>query len=657
MFLIENPIGNLQLDKQLTSASIKFKLYNQNFIVKIGQLGFIAMLLFGFLQSAAQKTCDCPEFSKFNKEKRDTAFKKTETERIKGLLVSENIICRAKAYEIIGDNYTKNKSFDSAAFLLKKAEELYKRYGCPEEVYINCNSKWFGLYFDQGKFKESLAYLYQNLPITKRINNAYEYAFCLLDIARVFCLTNQPAKGAAYARLAMPEIEKVTDLFLKAYLCFNLANRFIIYANEVPNTKGLDTAAKYALLAIALGKQSNNLMAVNTGYYQLGAIGYYTKDYLTAIRFADSSLRISKLLDNHNMIAGSFFDMADSYLEMGNLKEARRLADSSLFYNKLYRHPEFIAEAYSLITDIALRGNNYKDAVISMQNEKLINDSLHSVENSKAINELEQKYNKAQNESKIKDLSRQKQLYLLLALAGLLAVAAIAFFLRQQQLKHKKNILETEQRLNRARMNPHFFFNALTTLQKFALRDNDGQAMASNLSKFSNIMRETLESTYKEYVTIEQEIDFLNEYLEVQKIRFPQTFSYEVMADKDLDIDDLQIPAMIIQPFVENSIEHGFVGVDYAGKISVHFTKDDKELLIQITDNGKGLNTIAKDNNEHISRASQIIKDRIYLLNIKLKTKAGFSIDNAHYPAGNSFGNGVIVKIHLPLLYKNQTNT
>ena len=70
--------------------------------------------------------------------------------------------------------------------------------------------------------------------------------------------------------------------------------------------------------------------------------------------------------------------------------------------------------------------------------------------------------------------------------------------------------------------------------------------------------------------------------------------------------------------------------------------------MIQINDNGKGLNTVAKENNEHISRASQIIKDRIYLLNIKLKTKAGFSIDN------NSTGNGVIVKIHLPLLYKDQ---
>ena len=147
-------------------------------------------------------------------------------------------------------------------------------------------------------------------------------------------------------------------------------------------------------------------------------------------------------------------------------------------------------------------------------------------------------------------------------------------------------------------------------------------------------------------MTVEQEIDFLNEYLDVQKIRFPKKFTYDITASKELEANDIMIPAMIIQPFVENAIEHGFTGIDYPGNINISFGAAGKDLQIEIIDNGKGLLHGIKENNEHISRASQIIKDRIYLLNIKLKTKASFSIDNG------SDGKGVVVKINLPLLYK-----
>ncbi|MBC7874695.1 MAG: histidine kinase, partial [Ferruginibacter sp.] len=280
------------------------------------------------------------------------------------------------------------------------------------------------------------------------------------------------------------------------------------------------------------------------------------------------------------------------------------------------------------------------------ENARAITDSIRNVEKTKQVTELERKYSQAKNEKTIEELAQQKRIYLLLALAGLFGLAALAFFIRQQSLKNKQKILEAEQRLNRARINPHFFFNALASLQAFALQENDGKALASNLSKFSHIMRETLESTYKEYITIEQEKDFLNEYLELQKMRFPQKFTYAITMDGNIDEDDMMLPSMILQPFVENSIEHGFSGISYPGNVTLQFSKEANDLLITITDNGKGLVTAVKEQNEHISRASQIIKDRIYLLNVKLKTRARFSIDN------NEVGKGVVVKIHLPVLYK-----
>lgn len=123
-------------------------------------------------------------------------------------------------------------------------------------------------------------------------------------------------------------------------------------------------------------------------------------------------------------------------------------------------------------------------------------------------------------------------------------------------------------------------------------------------------MRETLESTYKDYVTIEQETDFLNEYLELQLARFADKFTYSIKADANLEPAETLLPAMILQPFVENSIEHGFKGIGYKGHLSIAF-KRVTYLGIFITDNGRGLADSPIEKNGHISRAMQMIRDRL----------------------------------------------
>ena len=170
--------------------------------------------------------------------------------------------------------------------------------------------------------------------------------------------------------------------------------------------------------------------------------------------------------------------------------------------------------------------------------------------------------------------------------------------------------------------------------------------LASRLSQFSDVMRKTLESTYQEYTTIEQEMQFLNQYLEIQKNRYPIAFDFSIEAKEDVEIDELLIPPMIIQPFVENSIEHGMASIDWKGHISIRFEKRADELYVEVLDNGKGLQAEKVEKNEHISRASEIIKDRIYLLATKVKSKARFTIGKP------PDGTGVLVAIYLPLLYK-----
>jgi len=575
---------------------------------------------------------------------------KSKAEIYAEVIKEKSKICQAIAAELSGEiAMLKINNLDSAEIYLIKAEELYKKTGCTEGVLMNTYKQRFQVYWSRSDFPNAQEYALKFLRSAELEDNTYQQAMANTMIAITFYKTNQFDKGVGFTDKAAELLPTISDLHKKQNILYFLSVRYMTHYLNTQSKSSIEKSLKYNLQHLALSKELKDTTQFSRSYFNLSGTEEESKNWNKSMAYLDSGYLFIDKTDSIDLY-DYHVNKASLFLELKNYKAASLYADSALFFVLKTAHETDMAVCYNLISRIAKAKGDYKRAFEYSELEKVIKDSISNVDKTQAVAEIEKKYNQAKNENTIKDLDTKKQLYLFLAITGLLTALAIGFFLRQQSLKHKKNILETEQRLNRARMNPHFFFNALTTLQKFALRENDGQAMASNLSRFSNIMRDTLESTYKEYVTIEQEMDFLNEYLEVQKIRFPQTFSYEVMADQDLDIDELQIPAMIIQPFVENSIEHGFVGVDYPGKVTVNFTSEKKELLIQITDNGKGLLTTVKENNEHISRASQIIKDRIYLLNIKLKTKAGFSIDN------NSTGNGVTVKIHLPLLYKDLKN-
>lgn len=501
-------------------------------------------------------------------------------------------------------------------------------------------------YFTRGDFAKAQEYSFILLQWAEKGNDPYEEANACTMIAHLLNNANQAVKGIEYTRRAVRLLPRITEPAKKVDLFAKLSKRYLWHYQDTHTQGSLDSSGLFSRLTIAISNQEGFTSLLALAYNNLQGVEWEKGNLDKALAYLDSGKAYLDPAQTADMRV-YFFDKADILLEQKKISAARKEIDSAIRYALVNGNQALLSETYSLAATIAKEQEDYKSAYEYHKKATSLNDSIQNAEKIRIVTELEKKYDQSQNENRIKDLDKKRQLYLLLAIAGLLAATAIAFYLRQQSLKHKKDILETEQRLNRARMNPHFFFNALSAMQKFAVQEKDGQALATNLSRFSKIMRETLESTYKEYVTIEQEFDFLQEYLEVQTMRFPGKFTYTLEADPELAIDDLLIPSMILQPFVENSIEHGFSGIGYKGVLTIHFGMDKKELIISIVDNGKGIGSEPRETNDHISRASQIIRDRIYLLNIKLKSRAGFRIDN------NPGGQGVMVSIHLPILYKN----
>ena len=610
------------------------------------------LLLLGILsKNGYAQFCNYPEY-----ESHKLLRNKNENEKkifLNELENSSNIVCHAKRFELLAQDMLEHaelQKFEVVDSLLQKALKIYTEKKCPEEYYLQYYLLLSLYYHNQGKYEQSVATSLKYLPIAEANSRYYEQAICYTMLSSCFNRTKRSGKGLEFAQRAVKLLEKIVDKHEKSEVLSKISSRYLWRFQDTDAKELLDSAFIFSNEQLNLAKQMNDTSMLISAYNRMNGISYENHNYITALKYIDSSIRLFRTNKDNNMKATTYGDKANILMELKNFSEAKRFADSSLHYHKLNNHPEQISNVYALLYQINMGAENYKSAVENMNNYHDIRDSIIAVDRAKSISELELKYNKVKDEKTILELAQEKRIYLLLAIAGLLALVTLIFFIRQISLKSKQTILETEQRLNRARMNPHFFFNALSSLQTFALQGNDGKSIAVNLSKFSHIMRETLESTYKEYVSIEEETDFLNKYLELQKMRFPQKFSYQIESAATIEIDEILIPSMVLQPFVENSIEHGFTGIDYSGDIKINFTVIDKELSITIADNGKGFGNTEKESNNHISRASQIIKDRIYLLNKKLKTNARFSIINNHPQKG------VTVSIVLPLLNKHEVD-
>ncbi|MBL0270729.1 MAG: histidine kinase [Chitinophagaceae bacterium] len=600
---------------------------------------FILPLLLLKVSFSNAQTCHCTELE---------ADKEIS---IATLLSSKTDFCTAKGFEKLASQFLDEKKLDSAAHYLGLAETLFQKEACKTAQWITIYKLRSALHFSLAEYEKALDYSLKMLALSQEKGNKEEEAELLLGISQIFARLKQLEKGLTYVRQSLPLIETLQPGPSKVDLLNKAGSRFYFFFQDTKSVPLYDSAKLYFTLALQIAKTINYKKGMQVSYNKMNSLAYQQKNFELSLRYIDSSIALSEPGKINNTIATSFGDKGNILLKLGRFREAKKWADSCLYYNQELKFPPLIANAYSLVAEIADSLGDFASAYHALYLEKKITDSLNTAENAKAVTEVEKKYIQAKNEKTIRELNQQKQIYALLAIAGLLAAGIIAFYLRQQSLKNRQKILETEQRLNRARMNPHFFFNALTALQRFAMKENNGVALASSLSKFSHIMRETLESSYKEYVTIRQELEFLKEYLEIQKMRFPSTFNYSLMIDGELDAGDTLIPSMIIQPFIENSIEHGFAAINYPGELRVDFKQENKLIKIEITDNGQGLSSPGSRQNEHISRASQIIKDRIYLLNIKLKSKAAFSIDN------NKNGPGVSVLIQLPLLYQHENTT
>lgn len=184
----------------------------------------------------------------------------------------------------------------------------------------------------------------------------------------------------------------------------------------------------------------------------------------------------------------------------------------------------------------------------------------------------------------------------------------------EQKTSINKQLAELKLKALHAQMNPHFIFNALNSIQHFVLSRDDEQA-SMYLMKFAKLMRLVLESSINDEIPLEDEIRSIGLYLDLEQLRMNNSFEFKIDVDMDADPYDLLIPTMVIQPYVENAVIHGLSDKASGGRLDISFCIVNQKLQCVITDNGPGINHVENKPRKHVSRAMQLVKEKMVIVN------------------------------------------
>ena len=219
-----------------------------------------------------------------------------------------------------------------------------------------------------------------------------------------------------------------------------------------------------------------------------------------------------------------------------------------------------------------------------------------------------------------------------------------------QLLEIKKLLAESQLMALRAQMNPHFVFNCLNSIQECIVTEKYGEA-SLYLNKFSKLFRSVLNNSGKVFITLTEEIEVLELYLSLEHMRFERSFDYKIEIDEDLEKDEIMIPSMLLQPYVENALWHGLMHKDGDRRLDIRFKKiNDNIFQSIIEDNGIGrkkaleLKELQNKTKRHVSRGMSISKDRIDLLQ-KQGEHAVLNLIDKETAAGEAGGTTVVIEL------------
>ncbi|MCI5055183.1 MAG: histidine kinase [Flavobacteriales bacterium] len=527
-----------------------------------------------------------------------------------------------------------NFSLDSNSFdLYRQALDL--TISLDSSVYLADAYSGLSRHYDLiGDYSKAAEQALLGLEQANRMDDDYSRGVAYMDLTSIFLHAESFDDALEYARKFEAYSQKMNNYSAR----YNAAKYISMIYGRLSEQK--DSAEHYANEAYRFAARGQNIRLMAEILEHLASYAREKRDYDLALKYVDKGIEMNRQISQDYGLMHALNQKAKILNERRNFNIARKYVDSAMALSDRLSSMQFKEGILKNAIDIYKNLRDYERAVALHEDLAKIKNELHEAAVDKQYKRIETAYKVKEKDHKILALSQEKELESLRAerrtrllvtfgIIGLCLFFGSFLWQRLRTARINRELVEMEQRLLRTQMNPHFISNCMAVIQNMVMNKKPIEA-TKLLGKFGNLTRQILHSSREEYIPLEQELSLLKDYLTFQQLSYPEKFDFEFAVNENINHEEVKIPPMLIQPFIENAIEHGIKPLKEKGKISVSFTLDNNDVLVKIIDNGVGFETkksIATETKRK-SYSTEITKERLALIQSKLKRKIEFVIND-----------------------------
>jgi len=371
----------------------------------------------------------------------------------------------------------------------------------------------------------------------------------------------------------------------------------------------------------------------------------------SALFYLDSLQRETERSGDFNINVGVMIGLGKVAQARGDIKTALNWATRAFEVAEEKGVFKYRQSASGLLASLYESTGDISKALYYHKMNAALNDAALSDVYKGQLFAFRQKTQQAEQAAALQSLEADKKLaqrtMLIVGLIALFIIILLVLRHNNEKLRLKQRASELEMQALRAQMNPHFIFNCLSAINHFIL-DNEADKASDYLTRFSRLMRMVLVNAGKESITLEEELDMIRLYLNMEQLRFKDAFEYTININPGLEPSVISVPCFILQPFCENAIWHGLLHKEGKGRLELQLTKQKNQLIISIKDNGIGMEKAAQLKTKTTeSMGQKLTAARLALFNKGKLTGSHFTIHDIKDKNGETAGTEVILKINL----------